>query len=686
MSGRESIRAVLLLAAAALLPTCRGTPRDNPFDPESEVLIVEVLSPPEGRAFTTGRPITFEVAARTGYDGAAAGDTYLWKSDISGILSRRRKFSASLPAGAHRIEVIVSDSLGRKGGGSLLVQVRPATQFAVELLVPSADTAFIVGTRLTPLAAEYIPEGFSVVGRLWDFGDGSGIAQSTQQEPGELVFNQSGVFALSYQIFDSQGRTAADTVRVEVVAFSQPPEAGIISPGADTTISLGDSLWLQAQAGEGAVAIAYTSWLYPEGSGLENRADTLETPGWVVFGWPGDFRLRFRVSDILGAAAEDTLRVTVNDTLPPPVGRIVRPAADTTVVEGDSIYFSGEVTPATLSNLSHLWTWGGDSTLAASSSGEPGWKVFSVPGTNTVVYLVRDLSGRGTPDSLNVNVTANQPPTAAIVSPAGDMAIGLNGELSFGADDSDPEGRELGRVWLWPPASAIAASPDDSARVAGTRTFTVTGTFPVIYRVTDDKGLVAADTITVTVSNNEPPLATIAAPSADTTVFAWTPVTFSGTDSDADGTIASRKWDFGQSGLSVDGDTSSAPAEVYYSAAGDYSVIYAVFDDKSTRAADTMVVSVLANNRPRAMILSPVGAVSIAAGDSISLLGTASDQGGSVVLAVWTYGAGSGLPPDSVAIPDYRIFPNAGSFAVIFRVTDNVGAVAADTLSVTVTP
>ncbi len=685
MSGRESIRAVFLLAAAALFLTCRGTPRDNPFDPESEVLIVEVLSPPEGRAFTTGRPITFEVAARTGYDGQAAGDTYLWTSDISGILSRQRKFSASLPAGAHRIEVIVSDSLGRKGGGSLLVQIRSATEFGVELLVPSADTAFIVGTRLTPQAAEYIPEGFSVVGRLWDFG-GSGITQSTQQEPGEVVFSQSGVFAISYQIFDSQGRTAADTVRVEVVAFSQPPEAGIISPGADTTISLGDSLWLQAQAGEGAVKIAYTSWLYPEGSGLENRADTLETPGWIVFVRPGDFQLRFRVSDILGVASEDTLRVTVHDTLPPPVGRIVRPAADTTVVEGDSIFFSGEVTPATLSNLSHLWTWGEGSALPASSLREPGWKVFDVPGTNTVVYLARDLSGRGTPDSLNVNVTANQPPTAAIVSPAGDMAIGLNGELSFEGDDSDPEGRELTRVWVWDPASAIAASAADSARVAGTRTFTVTGTFPVIYRVTDDKGLVTEDTITVAVSNNEPPLATIAAPSTDTTVYAWVPVTFSGTDSDADGTIASRKWDFGQSGLSVEGDTSSAPADVYYSTAGDYNVIYSVFDDKSTRAADTIAVSVLANNRPQAMILSPVGDVSIAAGDSISLLGTASDLGGSVVLSVWTYGAGSGLPPDSVAIPDYRTFPNTGSFTVIFRVTDNVGAVAADTLSVTVTP
>ena len=176
----------------------------------------------------------------------------------------------------------------------------------------------------------------------------------------------------------------------------------------------------------------------------------------------------------------------------------------------------------------------------------------------------------------------------------------------------------------------------------------------------DDKGLVADDTLTVTVSSNNQPLATITAPSADTTVYAWAPVLFSGTDSDTDGTIASRSWDFGQLGLVVEGDTSRTPSGVYFPAAGSYSVIYTVFDNKSSRGADTLAVSVLANNRPVAMILSPVGNVSIAAGDSISLLGTGSDPGGTVVQQVWTYGAGSGLPPDSIAIPDYRIFSNAG--------------------------
>ncbi len=685
MSGRLAIRALLLLAAALAL-TCRDTPRDNPFDPEGEVLIVEVLSPPEGRSYTTGHPVRFEVAAHTGFDSQAAGDTWLWKSDISGILSRERTFSTSLPPGTHRIEVIVTDNTGRKGGEFFLVEVRAATEFGVELLIPASDTAFIVGNQLTPLAAEYIPEGFSVIGRLWDFGGGSGIEQSTQQEPGAVVFSQPGIFSLSYQIFDSQGRIAADTVRVEVVAFSQPPEAEIISPRVDTTISIGDSLWLQAQARETAVSIVRLGWLYPEGSELESRTDTVETPGWVVFSRSGDLLLRFRASDALGVKAEDTVRVTVHDTLPPPVGYISRPAADTTVVEGDSIYFAGEVTPAGLINLSHLWTWGEFSGLPASSLAEPGWRLFNVPGTHSVIYLARDLSGRGVPDNLVVTVAANQPPAAAIISPAADIEIGLNGEVAFEGDDSDPENRQMTRVWLWDPASAIAASAADSAKVAGTRTFTATGTFEVIYRAIDDKGLVGEDTLIVTVSGNGQPLASISSPSTDTTVYAWAPVTFTGTDSDPDGTIASRSWDFGQAGLSVEGENSRTPAPVAFTAAGDYSVVYSAIDNMSSRATDTLAVSVLPNDRPQAIILSPVGLISISAGDSISLLAMNLDSDGSVVENVWTYGTGSGLPPDSVVSPDYRVFPNAGNFTVVYKVTDNVGAVAADTLSITVNP
>ena len=670
----------------ALFLTCRDTPRDNPFDPDTEVLVVEVLSPPEGRSYTTGHPVRFEVAARTAFDNQPAGDSFLWKSDISGTLSRQRSFTASLTAGTHRISVSVTGAAGRAGSRSFLLKIRSATEFGVELVVPSADTAFIKGSVVAPLAAEYVPEGFSVIGRVWNFGAGSGIAQSTLQEPGLVTYDLPGTFPLIYLIVDAQGRVAADTVQVEVVASAQPPVAEIYSPAADTAVSVGDSVYLEAVALQTAGRIVSLGWIYPPGSGLENRTDTVETPGWVVMDNPGVFPLRFMVSDLLGVSAADTVTVTVNDTLEAPVGSIVQPEADTTIIAGDSIFFSGQFTPAALVGVTHLWDWGSGSGLAPDSVIEPGWKVFDSTGTSVVTYTARDLSGRGAPDSVTITVDPNQPPLASIVSPASDIAVGLGGELMFEADDSDPEGRVAARAWAWDPASGIAPSPADSGRVAGTRSFTATGSFLITYHVLDDKGLEAADTVTVTVSSNQLPVARISSPSGDTTVYAWAPVLFAGTDSDGDGSVVSRQWDFGLADLTVTGDTTRNPGEVYFSGAGSYEVVYSVTDDKSTRKADTLAVTVNANSRPQAMIISPAGVISISAGDSLSLLATDFDPDGSVVSRVWTYGDGSGIPPDSVAIPDYRTFPNQGFFVLEYRVTDNVGGVSADSLLVTVGP
>lgn len=681
MSSGKIIK-LILVAVSALFLTCRDTPRDNPFDPDSEVLIVEVLSPAQGSSFTTGHPISFEAAAQTGFDNQQAMGEYLWKSDISGVLSRQRTFKASLPAGAHRITVTVTDSTGRRGNSTLLLNIRSADEYGVELVVPSADTAFIKGTSFTPLAAEYLPEGTSVIGRSWNFGAGSGIPSSTQREPGAVLYDVAGIFPLIYQVVDARGRVAADTVMVEIVESSEPPVAQIYSPASDTVVSVGDSIYLEAVAMQTAGRITYKGWTYPQGSGLENRVDTVEVPGWVVMDIPGVFPLRFTANDLLGVSAGDTVTVTVNDTLPPPVSMIAQPPGDTTIVVGDSIYFRGQFTPPGIVGESHLWDWGGAGP-AADSIAEPGWRTFSTAGAYTVTYTVLDRSERGAPDSVTVTANANQPPTAQISNPSGDISVGQGAAVAFAANDSDQENRITVRFWLWDPASGISPSAADSAKVPGVRTFNATGSFVVSYHVIDHQGLEAADSLTVTVTANQAPQAQIAAPSSDTTVYAWAPVAFMGSDSDDDGTIVSRQWDFGSG---VSGDTTANPGEIMFSASGDYEIVYSVTDDDHTQGADTVRVTVNANNRPQAMIISPVGNISISAGDSLSFLATDFDSDGSVVTRVWNYGVGSGLAPDSVAIPDYRTFSNPGSFTVEYRVIDNVGGVTADSLHVTVGP
>jgi hypothetical protein len=673
-----------LLASAALFLTCSDTPRNNPFDPGGDVLVVEVVTPPDGRQYTTGHQIVFEARAHTGYDNEPAGDSWQWKSDIAGVLSNKRKFTGTLNPGTHQITVAVSDSLGRKGSATVELRIRSANEFGVGMILPSVDTAFVAGTTFEPLAAEYVPQGYTVIGRLWDFGMGSGIPRSTQASPGPVTWSVPGIFPLSYQLVDSQGRVAADTILVEVVANGTPPQAIIASPASDTTIDVGDSLLLRAEAVEVNATIVYVSWLYPPGSGLESREDTLEVPGWVRFHQPGVYPLRFKVGDRLGLVVEDTVVVTVNDTLAPPVGEIIAPRADTSLVTGDSLLFRGRVTPAGLPNIEHVWTYGAGIGFGPDSVMEPGWKMMDSAGTFVVVYSASDASGRGAPDSVTVTVTANQAPSATITSPAGNSDLTLGQSVNFVATDSDPEGRHLTRSWHWDPLSGISPSLSDTLRAPGSKTFNIAGTFRMVYMVTDDKGLVAADTVTVTASANTSPIATITVPAADTTVWAWAPFSFAGTDSDPDGTVASRKWNFGDPGAQSTGDTTRTPQNVTFATGGTYNVIYTVTDNKNGTGSDTLRVTVNANSRPQAFILSPGGNVTIAQGDSLSFLGQEFDADGTIASRLWTYGTGSGIPNDIVSIPDYRKFNNLGTFTVIFRVVDNRGAVAADTMTVRV--
>ncbi|MBN2290125.1 MAG: hypothetical protein JXQ83_12390, partial [Candidatus Glassbacteria bacterium] len=234
---RTSHIPVLALAAALLWQvSCRDAPRDNPFDPEAGILLVSVLSPQDSSVFLVGEKVEFRALARTGYDDLPAGSGWLWSSSISGQLSNEAEFSTdSLPSGTHRITVLVEDSLWGQGSAHVAVTVKELTELMVRITSPAADTVFLAGGLFSPAAREYIPDGISVSGRAWHFGDGSGIADITAAAPGTVVWDIPGTFEMTYQVVDTYGRSAADTLVVTVLATSEPPLVKIISPAADTT-------------------------------------------------------------------------------------------------------------------------------------------------------------------------------------------------------------------------------------------------------------------------------------------------------------------------------------------------------------------------------------------------------------------------------------------------------------------
>jgi PKD repeat protein len=266
-----------------------------------------------------------------------------------------------------------------------------------------------------------------------------------------------------------------------------------------------------------------------------------------------------------------------------------------------SIFFSGS------------WLYYTNSSTGTLSRVE--WVNGAPQGTATVV------SGPGV-DSLNWSSrtvfpgpTANQLPTATIANPAcTDLDCGFDGSGS-----SDPDGSIASYAWSFGDgAEGTGAQPNHSYTAAGEYTVTLT--------VTDNRGGQASTTRAVKVTApNQKPVAVIAAPQCS-----GLSCNFDGSGStDADGTIVSYAWDFGD-GTNASGATASRE----FAAAGGYQVKLTVTDNQGGVGTATVPVSVGAaqfaagamstGNTTAAKVTIPAG---VQPGDALLLFVTTNSLG-----------------------------------------------------------
>ncbi|MCE5271512.1 hypothetical protein LLH00_09550 [bacterium] len=691
---RTTVTAVRLAALLLLawLSACRDLPRDNPYDPLTEVLTVTVDAPADSSVFRQGQPVTFRVSAATAFDDqGVALRSAVWRSSLAGPLSDSLTFSRSdLPAGTHRITVTVQDSSGRSGAETFSLIILPAPAFGVVIDFPPADTAVILGASFHPVVEEFLPADGTVEGRLWSFGPGSGLADFQGQDPGTVTWRQPGVFEMVYQIVDNRGRLAADTVQVEVVQNATPTYVAIISPAADTTVDVGDSLFFEALEIETSAKVSSRAWVWPAGSGLNNGHDRVAVAGWRRFARPGTYEIIYGVRDKLGLSSADTVTVSVVDTIAAPQTAILSPSRDTTVARGAPVNFRASDSDPWGGIVRRVWSWGEGSGLDSTGdvTATPGEKVFMEVGVFTVRYTVSRANGVQASASVQVTVTPNQLPTAHINTLSGDTTITSGERLPVGGNASDADGNITRREWTLRHPDGSLETLDVSSPPLWLR-ITAAGAYRLYFRVTDNSGARSADSLNINVlagSPNQMPLAYIITPTRDTTAGAWVNLNFLAQDSDPDGAIVSRKWTFGNAVAAAPSDTSAAAGKRAFTIDGTYPVVYSVMDNRGAVKADTLIITVLTNNRPNAEILSPMTGEVFARNDTVTVIGLDSDPGGRIVSRAWNYGAGSGIAADTISVPGYRYYHNAGTFLITYTVTDDMGAQRADTVSVTIRP
>ncbi len=316
-----------------------------------------------------------------------------------------------------------------------------------------------------------------------------------------------------------------------------------------------------------------------------------------------------------------------------------------------------------------------------------------IQGVYRYTLTVTDNQGATGIDTVQVTVNAATGPVQPPVVNAGsDQTIQMpTASVSLSGSATDPSGIAS---YAWtkmsgPGGTSMTAPSSPSTNVTGL----VQGTYKFVLTATDNLGTKASDTVQVTVNAaapaNQPPVANAG---ADKTIqLPVSTVSFTGSGTDPDGTVASYAW------AKISGPTGGAistPATantiITGLIQGIYSYSLTVTDNLGAKDADTVLVTVNpaappANQPPIAKAGSDQ-TITLPVNSGV-LNGTASsDPDGSITAFLWTKISG----PSQFTIGNTNSASTvannltAGSYSFQLKVTDNVGATALDTVKITV--
>lgn len=301
---------------------------------------------------------------------------------------------------------------------------------------------------------------------------------------------------------------------------------------------------------------------------------------------------------------------------------------------------------------------------------QPGW----TDGPNNAING-GEVSTNASPAAISAGTydpaATNQPPVADIGGPySGTQNVAVEFDAS---NSSDADGSIASYGWDFGDGSS-----DSGAKVS--HAYAETGTYEVTLIVTDDAGDSVTATTEVTIgTGNQPPTADAKGPYSG---IAGEAIEFDGSaSSDADGSIVSYDWNFGDGEVG----TGEKPTHIY-AEKGTYNVTLTVTDDGDAMDSAVTSVSVDAANQPpdsgnQPPVANPAGPYVAGEGEELVFDGTgSSDPDGDIASYAWDFGdstTGSGANPT-------HTYATAGTYNVSLTVTDDGGLTASAMTTATI--
>ncbi|MGD0822652.1 MAG: PKD domain-containing protein [Desulfomonilia bacterium] len=177
-------------------------------------------------------------------------------------------------------------------------------ELTVNITSPSGDTTISTGQSVDFESS--VSNGSSPYTYNWDFGGGA--TNSTEQNPGSIIFSTAGTYTVTLTVTDSTGTTAESSVTVTVsTSTSTALTVSITSPSNNTTILPGGLVNFQSTVSNGTGSYTYL-WNFDGGA----TNSTVQDPGSIIFSTTaGTYVVTLTVTDSNNATGEASVNVIV---------------------------------------------------------------------------------------------------------------------------------------------------------------------------------------------------------------------------------------------------------------------------------------------------------------------------------------------------------------------------------------
>ncbi len=376
----------------------------------------------------------------------------------------------------------VTDDSGEYGSDSVNVVVN-----IPPLANAGLDQAAVSGTIVTlDGAGSSDPDG-TIAGYSWVQTAGTAVTLTgaATATPTFTAPNTPGSLTFQLTVTDDSGQTAVDSLSVLVKI---PP---VSNAGPDQHALPGSAVSLDGSASYDADGtIASYAWTQSTGTPVTLTGADTASPGFTAPAASGTLTFQLTVTDNDGYSSTDSVNVVVN--IPP----LADAGLDQAAVSGTIVTLDGAGSSdpdGTIAGYSWVQTAGTTVSLTGATTATPSFTAPTTAGVLTFQLTVTDNSGQIGVDTVSVTILV-----APVANAGPDQIVAKDSDVSLsGSSSYDPDGTIAGYNWVQtagPSVTLVGAdtvSPSFTAPAADVLIFELT--------VTDNSGLIAADSVTVTV-------------------------------------------------------------------------------------------------------------------------------------------------------------------------------------------